>query len=166
MELHLERKLASDEIQAGFVCGYCMALESDGRLDDTGRALRDRANKVLMPDMTGLVMSLIPEKEKEWVEWANNNTKDAYSACCVKAVMLVSAGLDKGMTPEEAANETDKLGLTGNQMSGVVHAVSYYHPRGDEFRRWWNLRVGGKQGTEANKKGTTLNPAVITVKER
>lgn len=165
-EKKLERKFPGNTVNPGFVCGYCMALSEKEKPDDIARALYDRANKALMPDMTGLTMSLVPGKEKEWIDFADKNTKDAYSACCVKAVMLIGAGLDKGMSPEEADKEADELGLTGMQMSMITGAVGYYHPRGDEFRCWWNLKISDKQGPEANLKGNVLNPAVLHVSQK
>jgi len=164
-EKQLGRPFEGDEATAPFLLGICQGLMIDKKLDAIGRKLMKRANEEMMPILTNLSMEVIPGKNKEWKHWVKINTKDAYSAVCVKAVMLIGDALDKGMTPEESSHITSiqSLGLTGFQMGTVANALYFFSPKGDDFRRWWNLRVGGNRGETANDRGSVLNPAIITI---
>jgi hypothetical protein len=101
---------------------------------------------------------LLVKKElaKAWVDYATLNTKDFYSAGVVQSAVNVMEGLTKGMKPEEAEGLVDG-GITGFMMGCVASTVTHFHPRGDEFKAYWNGRWGVKDA-----KGV-VNPAIITI---
>jgi len=97
--------------------------------------------------------------EKEWVKAVNNN-KDGYSRAVIDVVVKVCAELDKGKLPQEAESIGIKgSGITGFQAGAMASMINYFHPRGDEFRKYFNKQNGG-----TGKEKGTINPAIITLK--
>jgi hypothetical protein len=112
------------------------------------------------------MFKIIKGKEKEWRGFKERNSKDGYSACCIKAIEIVGDDLDRGKTPKEAMNSEEiyGLGLTGFMAGCVASSISHYHTRGEEFRRWWNKDIQlGDEGNKANKEGGVLNPALLNI---
>ena len=97
--------------------------------------------------------------EKEYTEYVKNN-QDGYGNAAVKAGAKVGKALSKGKTCKEAHDEMYGEDLTGFLAGCVVQAVSHFHPRGEEFRIFWNKKFGIKE----DKKGV-VNPAIMTIGE-
>jgi len=101
--------------------------------------------------------------EAEWEESVNKN-RDSYGYGVVLATSLVGKALDEGKSPEEADNASDGIGITGFMAGCVAHWIAHYHPRGEEFRRWWNKAMQiHDEGEKANESGGVLNPALLNI---
>ena len=88
---------------------------------------------------------------------------EPYGAVVVGSTINVLAGLATGESPEDAAKDVS-FELTGFQMGAVASMVSQLAPRGEEFRRWWNLHTQiGNEGERANEGDGVLNPALMTI---
>lgn len=93
--------------------------------------------------------------EKEWEEAVNKN-KDPYSRAVVGVTVSVCKLLDEGKSPAEAEKEGIKgFGITGFQAGCMAQWIVYFHPRGEEFRKYFNKQFGVE-----NKKGV-VNPAIL-----
>lgn len=104
-----------------------------------------------------------PELAHEWAEAVGKN-QDGYGHGVVDATVLVCAGLDAGEAPDVACKRCDSMGITGFMAGCMARWVSYFHPRGDEFRRWWNKDTQiGTEGDKANESGGVLNPAILNI---
>jgi len=98
-----------------------------------------------------------PELVEEWVDYAQKNTEDFYSACVIEASVKVMRALSEGLSLEEADETYRDLGVTGFQAGGIASTVIYYHERGEEYKVYWN-GLWGKKEAEG-----VINPAVWTV---
>lgn len=100
------------------------------------------------------------ELTKEWEGYVEKN-KDGYGHAVIEVIVKVCKGLDEGKTPEEAENEGIKdSGITGFQAGCMAGAIAHFHPRGDEFNKYFNKQCGGT----GEEKGT-INPAILTIKD-
>jgi len=99
----------------------------------------------------------LEEKYKSYVEV----NQDSYGHGVVVAGSAVGKLLDEGKTPEEAEEGMNGKNLTGFMAGAVAGVINYFHPRGEEFNKWWNKDNGGT----GEEKGT-INPAILTVKEK
>ena len=69
--------------------------------------------------------------------------------------------------PEEAARAFYGDGITGFMAGCVAQWIAHFHPRGEEFRVWWNRRYQlGSEGEAANESGGVLNPALLTLAQK
>ncbi len=102
--------------------------------------------------------------KEEWEESKAKN-KDPYGNAVVLVTEKVGEGLDMELSPEKAENYGVKgSGITGFQAGCMAQWIAYFHPKGEEFRKWWNLKNQIKdEGEKANKKGGVLNPALMTI---
>jgi len=98
---------------------------------------------------------------EEWNKYVATNTKDFYSAGVVEASLKVMKALSEGKSPKEAEKTVYDLGITGFQMGCVAQTVSHYHPRGEEFRLYWNRQYLPKD--KAEKAKGVVNPAIWTI---
>jgi len=104
--------------------------------------------------------------KREYERYLKINSNDGYSKCVIVAGERVGCLLDKGLEPEKAFWKGIKdSDITGFMAGCIASAISKFHPRGEEFRKWWNIDNQIKnEGEEANKeKGVTLNPALLTI---
>jgi len=102
-----------------------------------------------------------PELRDEWREYARANTQDFYSAAIVGVSNKVGKALSLGKSPEAAVNAIYKEGLTGFQAGCLARTVSHFHPRGEEFRQWWNRKYLTEEQTQEAK--GVVNPAILTL---
>ena len=105
-----------------------------------------------------------PELKEEWKEFVYNNTKDFYSAGVVEASLRVMRALSEGKTPKEAEETVYEMGITGFQMGCVVQTFTHFHPRGEEFRQYWNRQYLSEE--EAEKAKGVVNPAILTISSK
>lgn len=105
-----------------------------------------------------------PDLRGKWREYVSNNTKDFYSAGIVEASLRVMKALSNGKSPKEAEETVYELGITGFQMGCVARTISYFHPRGEEFRLYWNRQYLSEE--EAEKTKGVVNPAIFTVSSK
>jgi len=113
--------------------------------------------------------------EKEW-EDAKAKNSDPYGHAVVIITEKIGRLLDEGLTPEDAEKYGIKdSGITGFQAGCMAQWIAYFHPRGEEFRRRWNLSNQiNNEGELANKRcsrwpklqGTVLNPALLTIQSK
>jgi len=110
-------------------------------------------------------MTCAEGKQDDWAKWVES-AQDDYGHQCVMVAVVVGEALDEGLSPKDAADKMYGYGLTGFMAGAVAKMVSQCHVRGDEFRRWWNVKTQiNKEGEKANEKGGVLNPAILTAKE-
>lgn len=101
------------------------------------------------------------ELQKQWLSYVEKN-KDEYGMAVLEVVVKVCAELDKGLSCEEAEKIGIKdSGITGFMAGCMAQSIVHFHPRGDEFKDYWNKRCGG-----SGKEKGTINPAIITIKEK
>ena len=110
---------------------------------------------------------------EKWNEQVKIND-DPYGGACVKVARRVMEILDE--EPGEfdchkiicqADDTAGGGGITGYMAGCVASMVGQCHSRGEEFRHKWNIdQQIGTEGEEANKKGTVLNPALLTIGEK
>ena len=108
-------------------------------------------------------MTVKPGMEAEYAEYVGKN-QDGYGNCAVCSGAALGAALDRGETPEQAERSMCDS-EAGKELSGflagcAVEQVAHFHPRGEEFRKWWNERYGIKP---ENDKGGVVNPAILTI---
>jgi hypothetical protein len=104
-----------------------------------------------------------PELVSEWETYTMMKRKPdshgnfAYAVGIVEGAVKVFRGLSNGMMPDKAMDETDDMGITGYMAGNIAGMVSHFHPRGDEFKLWWNLQYG-----ISDAKGV-VNPAILHI---
>lgn len=81
---------------------------------------------------------------------------------------LMEARMAKGEKLEavakECSHQADTDGITGFMYGVAVSILSKCWEHGDALRQWHNLDTQiGTEGEEANRKGTTLNPALVNI---
>lgn len=113
-------------------------------------------------------MTVKKELEKEWEKARENNMRDGYSAQVVKVTEKCCDALDEGLTPQASCDKATKgSDITGFMAGCMAQWVTHFHPRGEEFREWWNIENQIKdEGEKANKSGGVLNPALLTIKTK
>ena len=96
----------------------------------------------------------------EWELYVKRNTQDGYSAAVVDASLKVMKALSDGKTSKKALDLSYELGLTVAMAGFMASTISHFHPRGEEFRKYWNKKFGLK---DAKSKGV-VNPAILIVR--
>lgn len=81
---------------------------------------------------------------------------------------LMERRMDEGATLEAIAKKTsheaDTDGITGFMYGAAVSVLSQTWEHGEALRRWHNLATKLRhEGEEANRRGSTLNPALLCV---
>jgi len=107
-----------------------------------------------------MITTKTEELKHEWENYVQKND-DPYGSAVVDVVVKVCENLDKGMSCEEA----ERLGIkdsdiTGFQAGCMAAAIAHFHPRGEEFKLYWNKQFG-----KGDEKGV-INPAIFTIKSR
>lgn len=95
--------------------------------------------------------------EDEYKKYVEVNSKDDYSKAVIDAGEAVGQALDEGKTVEEAEKSMHGHHLTGYMAGGVAQAIAHFHPRGEEFRKFWNKGYG------VESEVGTVNPAIVTI---
>lgn len=97
---------------------------------------------------------------KDWQASLKKN-QDPYGFAVLEVVSKLGANLDAGMSPEKAEDKAiEGSGITGFMAGAMASMIAQLHPRGAEFREYWNGQFGVK-----NDKGT-VNPAIMTLKSK
>ncbi len=101
----------------------------------------------------------------EWQRVVNVNRYSSYGFGVILASIAVLNKLNAPSTsPEKAFSAIDNMGLTGYMAGATAQRVSYFHPRGEEFRHWYNLKTQIRdEGVKANASGSVLNPALLVL---
>ncbi len=103
------------------------------------------------------------EKQNKWEKYVEINMADGYSKAVIDATISVCKLLDKGHSPIHAEENGMKgHGLTGFMAGAVANGVVSFHPRGNEFKIFWNRLHGIK---DRNTKGV-VNSAIMTFKKK
>lgn len=116
-------------------------------------------------------MKIMLSKEDAYKEWHDANP-DRYGGAVLTyaerwAEMMEEAVAD-GSTLESVAYElshrADEEGITGFMYGAAVSFLADVWIHGEELRKWHNLKTQiGHEGTEANKSGGVLNPALLVL---
>ncbi len=69
-----------------------------------------------------------PELKEEWLEWANYNTNEAYSAALVITAIKMMQELSQNTNLDTIV--TMHNGLSGYLLEGAIQATSYFHEKG------------------------------------
>jgi len=108
-------------------------------------------------------MTCIEGKEVEYEEYVGKN-QDGYGNCAVVAGAALGKALDDGLSPEEAKDRMYESeagqNLTVALAGCVAQAVSHFHPRGEEFRKWWNWYWGAEPEEDS---GGVANPSILKI---
>ena len=97
---------------------------------------------------------------KLWEKSVKKN-QDPYGFAVMEVVSKLGANLDAGMDCEAAEKDAIKdSGITGFMAGAMASLIAQLHPRGKEFRKYWNNQFGVD-----NDEGT-VNPAILTIKEK
>jgi hypothetical protein len=95
---------------------------------------------------------------KMWQDYVEKN-QDSYGFGCIEVASKLGKNLDDGMTPAEAEKAAVKgSGITGFMMGAVAQMIWQMHPRGEEFKKYFN----GEFGADPDADGI-VNPAIMTV---
>ena len=98
------------------------------------------------------------ELAEEWTQWVEKNN-DPYGSAVIKAIENVCAELDEGKSPAEAEEVGIKgSGISGAQAGFMASAIAHFHPRGEEFQKYWNKQMGG-----TGEENGVIDPSIITV---
>ncbi len=108
-----------------------------------------------------------------WQKYVEAN-KDDYGKCCVDVARQVMVILDEESGKFNchkvicrADNDINAGGITGFMVSCVAAIVSEAHSRGEEFRLKWNIDMQiHDEGEKANASGGTLNPALLSIRNK
>ena len=124
----------------------------------------DAAAKAKGPELVESGAALVkPELVEQWREYATKNTDDGYSAAIIEGTIGGLRALAKGKTPKEA-EDACTAAETGFQMGCVAKGLSYFAPRGGEFRAYWNRKyVSEDRALKADSTGAVVNPAIFTL---
>jgi len=99
--------------------------------------------------------------EKEYESYVSKN-QDSYGNEVILVTARVCKLLDEGKTPQEAEDEGIKdSGITGFMAGAMASSIARFHPRGEEFKKFFNKQCGGT----GEEKGT-INPAILTVETK
>lgn len=97
---------------------------------------------------------------KKWQEYLEIN-QDPYGLGCLEVASKLGKNLDDGMSPAGAEKAAVKgSGITGYMMGVVAQVIWTMHPRGEEFKKYFN----GEFGADPDADGI-VNPAIMTVGE-
>lgn len=97
-------------------------------------------------------LTVRPGLEAEWEEAVEAN-QDFYGHTIVEATVVCGKALDEGKSCEEAPSISAKAegSISGLQAGAMASWIHHFHPRGEEFRQWWNLEHQIKdEGEKAN----------------
>lgn len=106
-------------------------------------------------------LTTIPGKAGDWAKAVAVNSDGGYSEAVLQVVEKLGRALDKGKTPKQAERLAVKdSGITGFQAGIMASIITQLHPRGPEFRDWWNSQYDVPAGAKG-----AVNPAIVTIKE-
>ncbi|MGB2579532.1 hypothetical protein AAIR98_001451 [Elusimicrobium simillimum] len=103
-------------------------------------------------------MTVRPGLEKDYAEYVAKN-QDWYGNHVIVRAAAAGKALDAGKSCEDAEDEIGVGGTSGYQAGAIAATIKYFHPRGEDFRKFWNKKCGG-----TGKEKGTINPAIITLK--
>ncbi len=132
--------------------------------DERVRKLNEEARSNLEKYLTESSTLVRKDRVKEWKKYVKKNTQDFYSEGVIDASIRAMKVLSEGKTPEEAEKEIYEMGITGYQEGLMAETIAYFHPRGDEFRQYWNRQFVGKK--EAERIKGVVNPAIPIMKQK
>jgi hypothetical protein len=120
--------------------------------------------------MTDLLSFELVDSAK-WEEGLSKN-QDPYGFACYRYAARwanfmerdIAAGKLLADIAEATSHEADDEGITGFMYGAAVSVLSVVWKRGEELRRWHNLKTQiGKEGEKANESGSVLNPALLSI---
>lgn len=109
--------------------------------------------------------------EKEWIEGLKIN-QDSYGRAVYDYAETWAEMMEKQMKEDKkiedvakkTSHDSDTDGITGFMYGCAVSLLASTWKHGEQLRIWHNLDTQiGNEGEVANKKGTTLNPALLNV---
>lgn len=94
----------------------------------------------------------------EWQKYIDLN-QDSYGFGVIEVASKLGKNLDDGMTPEAAEKAAVKgSGITGYMMGIVAQVIWTLHPKGEEFKKYFNAEFGADPDAEG-----IVNPAIMTI---
>jgi hypothetical protein len=79
-------------------------------------------------------------REKEWEDFKRDRATTANKCKVLAATMYFGQMLDAGNLPEVGMFEASELNLLKREMEYVIQSIWYFHPRGNEVRRWFQRK--------------------------
>ncbi|MBI2146746.1 hypothetical protein HYU22_05395 [Candidatus Woesearchaeota archaeon] len=76
------------------------------------------------------------DRWRKWRSYVHRCTGDALSADALEASLRVMKGLSAGNAPEQALESINGMEITYYMAGSMAEAVSYFHPRGEEFKAY------------------------------
>ncbi len=74
------------------------------------------------------------DRIEEWDRYVGKFVQDPYSAKIIETSLYVMERLSEGKKPENIITEIGEADITLAQAGYVADIVSYFHPRGEEFK--------------------------------
>mgnify|MGYP001128586800 CR=1 FL=1 len=111
--------------------------------------------------------------KKVWEDYKRKN-RDGYGHAILtyasRWAKLMEESISQGHNLEDVAkdlsNDADLEGITGFMYGAAVKILSDVWVHGDQLRCWHNRHYMGDEANEYNKKGATVNPALLTYRPR
>ena len=116
-------------------------------------------------------MKILKGKQTEFNK-AKKLNSDPYGTACYTYLERwanlmeekMSAGENLEDIAKDCSHKADEEGITGYMYGASVSILSNVWEHGEELRKWYNIDTQiGTEGEKANKKGTTLNPALLRI---
>jgi hypothetical protein len=119
-------------------------------------------------------MKLKKGMENKYRSWKAKN-RHPYSSCCFLYAEAWANAMEEAMQNGNElkdcwkklsyeVNERPEFGVTGFMYGMAVSILSHCWEHGELLRQYHNLDMQvGDEGEKANKKGTVLNPAILTI---
>jgi|GEM_PF-6317453 len=99
---------------------------------------------------------VLPSLRKGWCDYLKTNQSPTASCILNTSVAMMDA-LSQDLSVEDALAH-GSYGMTGGMMAYAVSVVAEFHPRGEEFRTYWNGRFS--HSDPETIKGV-VNPSII-----
>ena len=96
--------------------------------------------------------------EQQYADYVAKN-QDPYGHGVILAAAIWAKNIDEGMDFGRVIYSAD-MGITGFMAGCAAQSIVHYHPKGEEFRKYWNADCGVKPEDD---KGGVANPAILTI---
>lgn len=111
--------------------------------------------------MKTAILTTKDDKAAELWKDLQAKNQDPYGWACIEVTSKLGKNLDAGMSPADAEKKAIKdSGITGYMMGVIAQMIWTLHPRGEEFKKYFN----GEFGADPDAEGI-VNPAIMTVGE-
>ena len=89
---------------------------------------------------------------EEWEKYVKLRNQDYYSSRIIDASINGMRALSEGEGLEKVIKIADEMELTLHQKDYMTQAIVYFHPKGEEYRIYWNEFWVGEEEAKKVKK--------------